>query len=122
MPNGDVPPGRTAHLFATAGGRTRCLRCGQSRVTRWRSKLGVLCQLRRLWPGRGECVATSMRHSHLTSSLSPTVGCSAGAQAAAAAADLEKDPASHGAQEREHQTGHLQWISRLPSPGLSTAQ
>ena len=43
MPDGDVPPGRTAHLFATAGGRTRCLRCGQSRVTRWRSKLGVLC-------------------------------------------------------------------------------
>ena len=43
LPDAEVPLGRTAHLLATAGGRTRCLQCGQSSLARWRSKLGVLC-------------------------------------------------------------------------------
>ena len=39
----EVPPGRVAHDLATAAGRTSCLRCGRSRLNRWRSQLGKLC-------------------------------------------------------------------------------
>ena len=39
----DLPAGRVAHFLHTEDGRTACVRCGQSRLTRWRSKLGVLC-------------------------------------------------------------------------------
>ena len=43
LPSGMVPAGRTAHILETAGGRTACVLCGRSRLTRWRTQLGRLC-------------------------------------------------------------------------------
>ena len=33
----------SAHILETAGGRTACVLCGRSRLTRWRTQLGRLC-------------------------------------------------------------------------------
>ena len=44
-PPGDVLAGRVAHSLRTESGYTTCLLCGLSRQSRWRSKLGLLCQV-----------------------------------------------------------------------------